>query len=236
MRKVWLNMFRPDSFKAAGEAHTIKSSDVEVSFKENCHTRRHKEKDLVLMERKGSTHMLEKTDPIQRDLVMDMKAKSLSIDPEPEGLKTLKCIGVSKGTSNDIGYGFVYRFLEEIASDLTTLLQCLVQAKESKGRQLLGNKFRLTFALADFLKEFHTIEWLHENFNSHNVLSFKPSTYGEAGDLPIGNELWRPSVVGLHKSRPGGSIWQTDGPAVDDSFQDYQHPDYAVIGALPTII
>jgi serine/threonine protein kinase len=231
MRKVRLNMLRPDSFKAAEKAHIIKSSDVEVVSKENCHTLgRHKGKELVLVEQMGSTRMLEKMDPLQRDLVMDLKAKSLSIDPKPEGLKTLKCIGILGGTSDDIGYGFVYRYPEGIESDPTTLLQCLVRAKDSKGRPLLGDKFQLAFALADFLKEFHTIGWLHENFNSHNVLLFKLSARGEASDLPIGNELWRPYVVGLHKSRPDGSFWQTDGPAVDDNLQDYQHPDYAGTG------
>ncbi len=229
MRKIRLDMLRPDSFRSAEKAHTIQSSDIEFFSKGNYHTfGLHQGKEPVLVEGIRYTSALEKMDPLQRDLVMDLKAKSLSVDPKPQGLRTLKCMGVLKGIGDKAEYGFVYRYPEGIESDPTTLLQQLVKAKNSKDRPLLDDKFYLAFALADFLKEFHTIGWLHENFNSHNVLLFKPP--GEASD-PLGsNELRRPYVVGLHKSRPDGSFWQTDGPSADVHLQDYQHPDYASIG------
>lgn len=52
-------------------------------------------------------------------------------------------------------------------------------------------------------------------------------------DRPLPSEiLGQPYVVGLHKSRPDGAAWQTEGPVLsgDRGLQDYQHPDYARTG------
>ncbi len=73
----------------------VKSNDIEVVSKENDHTLGiDQSKEPILVERIRYTSALEKMDPLQRDLVMVLKVKSLSIDPKPKGLRTLKCMGV----------------------------------------------------------------------------------------------------------------------------------------------
>lgn len=231
MRKIRLEMLQPDSLEGAAEACSITLSDVKFSSKEGCHEfGRYQEKEPVLVERVRFTPASEKVNPVQMKLVIGLKAKSLGTDPKPKGLRTMHCMGAFEEFGDEAGYGFVYQYPEGAGSDPITLLQRLEhEEKNPKDHPLLGDKFQLAYALADFLKEFHTIGWLHENFNSHNVLFFKSSN-SETSDGRVSNELQQSYVVGLQKSRPDGSFWQTLGPAIDDHLQDYQHPEYAGTG------
>ena len=166
----------------------------------------------------------------QRTIVMGLKAQSFGLESKLPSLRTLDCIGAFPKTGERIGYGFVYRLpvpkLEaEITTSTTTLLQLLAQSytnpRQHQHRPLLGDKFRLASMLASFLREFHTIGWLHENFNSNNILFFHVRKMNESNRLPLD----QPYIVGLHKSRPGGNAWHTEGPT-GAKFQDYQHPEY----------
>ncbi|KAK5634957.1 hypothetical protein RRF57_010669 [Xylaria bambusicola] len=234
MRKVRLEMLQPDSFETANELCNIALSDVELTSSRGGHAiGRYKDSVPILIERMRYTPGWKNVHREQRKLVIGLKAKSLGVEPKPSGLKIMNCIGVFEEDGDLAGYGFVYRFPEGKNSEPTTLFECLAQGyKRPESLPLLGNKFQLAFALADFFKEFHTIGWLHESFNPHNVLFFASTTNKDAEDLIIDDELRRPYVVGLHKSRPDGSFWQTDGPAPDEdeSLQDYQHPEYASTG------
>ncbi|RYP38834.1 hypothetical protein DL768_010752 [Monosporascus sp. mg162] len=226
MRKIRLKMLQPDSFEGAAEACIIALSDVKSTSNDGRHELgRYKDNVPILVERMRRTPAWDKVHPEQRKLVVGLKAKSLSVAPKPSSLKTLHCIGAFEEIGDNAGYGFVYRYPEGKESDPTTLLQRLVEGRKPETHPFLGDKFQLAFALADFLKEFHTIGWLHENFNSHNVLFWESPTNNDGSGLIISHELRQPYVVGLHKSRPDGSFWQTDGPG--KNFEDYQHPEYA---------
>ena len=166
----------------------------------------------------------------QRTIVMGLKAQSFGLKPKPPSLRTLDCIGTFQNTGKKIGYGFVYRLPvskldAEIAASTTTLLQFFAQSytnpRQHQHRPLLDDKFRLASMLASFLREFHTIGWLHENFNPNNILFFQSQKPDESNHLPLD----QPYIVGLHKSRPGGNAWHTEGPS-GAKFQDYQHPEY----------
>lgn len=173
-------------------------------------------------------HQLQVT-PEQRTLLMSLRAQSFGISERPQGLRTLDCVGIFEQREVNFGYGFVYRLPAGVHAKPTSLHKLLDQdsgrQSQPKPQPLLGDKFKLAASLANFLKEFHTIGWLHENFNSHNILFFTR----EARELPLPNELHEPYFIGLHKSRPDGSLWQTDGPDVDAA-SDYHHPDYASSG------
>ncbi|RYP70031.1 hypothetical protein DL771_005722 [Monosporascus sp. 5C6A] len=227
MRKIRLEMLQPDSFEGAAEACIIALNDIECTSNDGRHVLgRYKDSVPILVERMRHTPAWDNVHPEQRKLVVGLKAKSLSVAPKPSSLRTLECIGAFEEDGDNAGYGFVYRYPEGKESDPTTLLQRLVEGKRNlETHPFLGDKFQLAFALADFLKEFHTIGWLHENFNSHNVLFWESPTNNDANELTISHELRKPYVVGLHKSRPDGSFWQTDGPVPDEDLQDYQHPE-----------
>ena len=166
----------------------------------------------------------------QRTIVMGLKAQSFGLESKPPNLRTLDCIGAFQDTGKRTGYGFVYRLpvpkLEaQIAASTTTLLQLFAQSytnpRQHQHRPLLGDKFRLASMLASFLREFHTIGWLHENFHSNNILFFHIKKMDESNHIPLD----QPYIIGLHKSRPGGNAWHTEGPS-GAKFQDYQHPEY----------
>ncbi|KAI9163837.1 hypothetical protein HJFPF1_05465 [Paramyrothecium foliicola] len=208
VRKLRLDILQPDSLEDVSEFHMITPSNVKLKPTKKGHHALglYQDRFPVLVEWMWFTDAANHAAPLQRSLVN----------------------GTSRGKA---GFGFVYQYPDGAVSHPTTVLQYLAQGDNNLEHQPLpGDKFKLAFALADFLKGFHTIGWLHENLNSHNILFFKPVP-------PSGNdrstkditlcELGQPLLVGLHKSKPDGDFWQTDGPADDDILQNYQHPDCA---------
>ncbi|KAK8112870.1 protein kinase domain-containing protein [Apiospora sp. TS-2023a] len=237
MKKLRLHMLRPlhpNSLKETAEACTISLNDLEFVRNDGYHTTGlYKNNIHVVIEDMRHKPRWDDVDANQRRLVVNLKAQSLGVEPAPKGMRTLKCIGAFEEEGEKANYGLVYSYPKGRQSSPVTLLQHLNfvynkrrDKNHHRWQPILGEKFQLAFSLADFLKEFHTLGWLHENFNSHNILFFRPGDEYESGDYSIGNELREPFVVGLHKSRPDGSFWQTDGPTADQSLQDYQHPDY----------
>ncbi|CAH0027380.1 unnamed protein product [Clonostachys rhizophaga] len=213
MKKFSLAALHPETFESRHETRMILAKDI---------TQRHEACGHLVGLHQGKEHVVvEKLEPSkgglnqkQGQVVLDLKAKSLSFAPKTDAFGALDCIGCLDRKGTDLeNYGLVYRFPAWAVSDPSTLLQLLLSTKHQPP---LEEKFKLAFALANFLKEFHTVGWLHENFNAHNVLLFSSGT---------AYEWQKPCIVGLHKARPDGSFWQTDGPR-DSNLQDYQHPSY----------
>lgn len=89
----------------------------------------------------------------------------------------------------------------------------------TKGAQRLpslGDRFRLAAALAIGFLELHTVEWLHKNFNSQNVLLFRSSD----GAIVFS----KPFIVGFDFARPDKrgevSLSMRASP-----FDLYRHPE-----------
>lgn len=223
MKKIRLDMLQPDSLEGIQKVRQILQRDVHLASSENGHCFGQYQDTPVLVEWLLQIPVNKYVHPDQRDLVISLKANSLNHSSKPDGLKTLNCVGVIKPGDSNGRYGLVYKYPDGAKSPPSTLLRLLMgQWKKPYEQPTLGSKFRLAFALADFVKEYHTIGWLHERFNSHNILFFNssPVTNGDSEAIST------PYIVGLHKSRPDGSFWQTDGPEPDTSLEDYQHPDY----------
>lgn len=180
----------------------------------------------------------EKVSPLQRSLIMSYKVEGFNVNPKPQDLRLLECVGFFEMNGNRKGYGFVYRVPQpepgiRSPGTPTTLLQLLVQSAKHAlkdkhfNQPLLGEKYRLAYKLAGFLKEFHTLGWLHENFHSNNIIFFN-GLDDAPSIIPARSEiLQEPYVIGLRKSRPGSNSWNTEGPASDTDFLSYRHPDYA---------
>lgn len=141
------------------------------------------------------------------------------------------------------GFGFVYQMprptltAEDRSVPLVTLNSLLRRSSTSVGdggsdpnlkQPLLGDKYRLAFALADFVLDFHTIGWLHENLHPNNVVFFESLPEGRGINSGNSKIITDPHILGLHKSRPGGERWHTQGPVQESNFPDHAHPDYAV--------
>ena len=177
----------------------------------------------------------------ERTIVMGLRAQCFNAKPKPLDLRILDCVGVFESTDEEIGYGFVYQIpypmsKTENAGEIPvhSLLQILKNSYSNPRKQwlrpLLQDKFLLSSMVCKFLVELHSIGWLHENINSHNILLFGELTDSRAKTHLPSELLRKPYIVGLHKSRPGGKAWHTDGPGSGAVLQDYQHPDYASMG------
>ena len=233
MKMISLEMLQPDSFEASAKEWAISLNDLEIKSSKSPHQIGHyRETTPVLIEQERHTPALGGINPVQQQLVTSLKAKGFGIEPKPNGLIILRCIGAIVDDRDKATYGLIYEIPMGVKPSPKTLLQYLDQGEsDPKNQPALGEKFRLAFALADFLQQFHTIGWVHENFNPHNVLFFTASQREQDVDrAPSSTTIHRPYVVGLHKSRPYGGFWQTNGPNPNDNFHDYQHPEYSATG------
>lgn len=229
MKKIRLAMLEPQSSSLADSdtgALLMDARDVLATSTASYTIGKLKKDNMpILVEWMWYSLRWDQVSPEQRSLVMRLRAQSFGLEKRPATLKTLDCIGLFEEKAPRLGYGFVYRIPPGVQSTPTRLVDLFDQKSgDQKPQPLLGDKFKLALAIGDFLKQFHSIGWLHENFIPHNILFFTRDTY----DLPSSDEIRHPYFVGLHKSRPDGS-WQTDGPA-SDVISDYYHPDYASSG------
>ncbi|GAB1317158.1 Protein kinase domain-containing protein [Madurella fahalii] len=199
----------------------------------------YRQSTAVLVERMRYSQGWEQVSPVQRAVVLSLKAQSFSSTTKPEGMRLLECLGFFEETDGDApGYGFVYRLpspplTASTVAQPTSLHKLLVgSANRSRvdphcNQPLLEDKLHLAYALASCLHSFHATGWVHENFNSNFVVFFTSPAGRERGIDPASSGMLRePYIVGLHKSRPAGDLWHTEGPAHEDPFLCYLHPEY----------
>lgn len=229
MKKIGLNMkSNPTNMP---EGFLVLENDVQRRLLEHhCHEFALFKGVHVLIEWMNYSPGWEHVSPEQRTIVMSLKAQGFSKKTKPAGMKTLDCIGTFENTGDTAGYAFLYRIPisdpeVDISSSTATLLQLV---EDGNCQPLLGDKLRLASALAQFIGDFHSVGWLHKNFNSNNILFFdiKDRKQGSSSILTT-QVLERPYVVGFHESRLGGKSWHTAGPANSADFEEYQHPEYA---------
>ncbi|KAF2133871.1 kinase-like protein [Dothidotthia symphoricarpi CBS 119687] len=170
---------------------------------------------------------------VQRLMVMELKARGFSIDPEPTGLRMLKCLGFVEEAGNQgrrHGYGFLYKLPEQVEGYCfvppVTLKQLLSLGMDrqlgSESQAPLRGKFLLAHSLALFFEKFYTVGCVHETFSSKNVIFAHTSL-----EMFASTNTWsQPYVVGFQKSRPDGESWATEGPPDETDFSEYEHPEY----------
>lgn len=186
----------------------------------------------VLIERMKYSTGWERVPPGERAYIMSLKAQGFSERTRPAGMRTLTCVGAFEyNNGEEAGYGFLYRIpLREPTKDITSSTATLLQLIEKKCQPILSDKLRLAYVLAQFLQDFHSIEWLHKNFNSNNILFFNVEKKAlETGAILSPKDIERPYIVGFHDSRLGGENSFTTARS-DSPYQDYQHPEYAKSG------
>ncbi|KAJ4424693.1 hypothetical protein N0V82_000621 [Gnomoniopsis sp. IMI 355080] len=236
MRMIRLAVLSPEALDAesyqlnsTAETQTLTQADVMISEgQSNSYSVGKLECDgsPVLVEWMWYAMSWYKVAPEQRSLLMSLKAQSFGMPQKPDDLRTLDCVGIFEQNDDKFGYGFVYRIPPDMEPEPLSLFRLLDQdPRQPRPQPFLGDKFKMAASIGEFLKQFHTVGWLHENFNSRNIIFFAR----EPRELPLPDELRKPYFVGLYKSRPDGSLWQTDGPD-GGAESDYQHPDYASSG------
>ena len=193
---------------------------------------------LVLVEWMYYSAAWEAIPPHERTIVMSMKAQGFGSKIKSPGIRTLDCLGTFESVGQKKGYGFVYRIPAaepgtKSISSITTLLQLLEHEHTDRAKAQyspnLSERFRLASMLAGFLEDFHCIGWLHEDFNSNNVL-FSSRVEDNENDKNLSQTLERPYIIGLNRSRPDGQAWHTQGSWNGENLQNYQHPEYGSTG------
>jgi serine/threonine protein kinase len=171
----------------------------------------------------------------ERHCVMQRRAQGFSQEPKPAPLCLLKCLGFvdeRRREYGEEGYSFLYELPSEVNNakfrgmvSLAAILNRTASAAAEKPK--LRDKFRLAYALASFVREFHLLGCLHETFCARNVVFPRDPL-----DSLENDDAWdQHYVIGLQKSRPEGQNWSTEGPA-EISLQEEQekHPDYEAKG------
>lgn len=137
-----------------------------------------------------------------------------------QGFRTLQCIGIvrqdiTRGNKRITQYGFVNEFPshgDKLVHDFQSLSSAI--ASKTETRPTLGERFRLTLALAETLFNFHSVDWLHKSIRSDNILLFR-------GTKSL--KFSEPYLVGFEFSRAEADQSTTDN---DDSLVNnlYRHP------------
>ncbi|RYO75494.1 hypothetical protein DL764_010377 [Monosporascus ibericus] len=150
---------------------------------------------------------------------------------KPASFRTLTCIGFYHEPER-AAFGMVFEFPALVAGRGSVKPTDLRQqiASTVKKRDLypdLDDRYRLAWALAASLLEFHTVGWMHKSLNSSNIVFFPE----ESGDSDADSQRHRsqlirePFLVGLNHSRPDDPTEFTTG-AAESELRHYQHPTY----------
>jgi hypothetical protein len=136
----------------------------------------------------------------------------------------LHCSGYYHDESRQ-AFGILFNIPRSISteSDLvqpTTLHQLLADtAHNMKLWPDLDDRFRLAFALAKSVLEFHMIGWLHKSLTALNV-AFFPKNRASRDE-----QVKEPYIIGFNYSRPDDPSAFTEG-IISSGAIGYQHPRY----------
>ncbi|KAF2761896.1 hypothetical protein EJ05DRAFT_188374 [Pseudovirgaria hyperparasitica] len=170
------------------------------------------------MELDSRLHLYQRVDNLSR-----MLHSCSSRHPD---LHTLDCLGYVEDTKSH-RYGVVHNGPQlELAQNagnvppFQNLYALLGDNDKDKRTPDLDVRIKLAHTLAIALWSFHSLDWLHKSFSSHNVLFF-------TGNMPSGaqhHDLRHPYVVGFDSSRPDGLAEMTADPIYSEGQDIYRHP------------
>ncbi|KAJ9647922.1 hypothetical protein H2201_001288 [Coniosporium apollinis] len=124
-------------------------------------------------------------------------------------------------------YGIIYLGPSQSSAGPSTMppFHTLSAAIENQGKRTpdLEARFSLARTLAIALWSFHSLDWLHKSFCSHNILFFSSSS--DTSPRSEHHDLSAPYVVGFDSSRPDGLAEMTADPRFAHGEDLYRHPD-----------
>ena len=89
------------------------------------------------------------------------------------------------------------------------------------GGPTLNQRFEIARTITSCILYCHSLHWLHERLNSHNVVFFLSSS------ASVTEPRSRPFIIGFNHSRQDKMNEFTHGPPSDPALIRYLHPDYA---------
>lgn len=125
--------------------------------------------------------------------------------------------------------GYVFGIPEgDNVSDLGNMqpitLRALIKATKDKP-PLLGERFRLAFALASAFGLFHATGWLHKGFQAENIIFFysEQGSFAKTGNAGI--RVKDPYIKGFQYSRPHGEVSTSYKRQGNPESDYYFHPN-----------
>jgi hypothetical protein len=154
-------------------------------------------------------------------------AQLLIVGSKSPKLRILDCVGYFQDSQKSrfgILFELPFGFWTE-APNKGELPQVVTLAKAicSKTRPTLADRFHLAKTLATSMLEFHLMNWLHKNFNAHNVIFFLPR------DSAVKNvDIRSPYVGSFGLARPDHHFIESELVSSSRSALDfaYHHPEY----------
>ncbi|KAI1085135.1 hypothetical protein F5B20DRAFT_131458 [Whalleya microplaca] len=92
-----------------------------------------------------------------------------------------------------------------------------MKTMKASARPTLDKRLRTAFLLATALQKWHSVGWLHQGINSHNIIFFEVD--GQAGF-----DYNNPFLYGFEFARPDSDP-SIGKPLDDDAFNIYRHPN-----------
>ncbi|GAW19539.1 hypothetical protein ANO14919_090270 [Xylariales sp. No.14919] len=138
--------------------------------------------------------------------------------PKSMGFRALKCL---KWENRTLENKFVLYF--EVPNGYTSgedsyqTLHSIIRTAKSSMRPSMDNRMAIALGIATAVQKWHSVGWVHQGINSHNILFFRSRSTGQLDYL-------HPFLHGFDFSRPdcGPSI----GVAMDDlALNLYRHPN-----------
>ena len=147
----------------------------------------------------------------------------------------LKCLGfvdeVGREDGRD-GYSFIYKLPADVDLERFTGMISLSDILKDTTKKTylipdMQERYQLAFSLASFISELHRSNYMHENFNTRNIVFAKIPISGSLGLSDDCSSWSKFYVIGLQKSRPEGQKWDTEGPVDTSKSRELEeHPEY----------
>lgn len=132
----------------------------------------------------------------------------------PSGFRSPRCLGYCR--SEIPGHGCNFGLVFQAPSCRLTNLTSLRDILGERPKPSLSIRISLSSLLAECLRTFHSVDWLHKGFRSENVLFLS--------DHADGLDFLVPYVTGFELSRPNEDIEMTIQPKKDLLRDLYRHP------------
>lgn len=166
--------------------------------------------------------------PISQEMLVRVEAIAniLSDASKPDDFRVLHCSGYFHDP-NKYAFGLVYDFPasssdagRQHSSKMRSLKDVISITKDFRARPPLEDRFKLAYALAVSILEFHKVGWMHKSISAYNVVFFH-----QPDPKPI-DWLLNPRIIGFNHSRPDEPQAFTEGPPLPSKYQRYHHPRY----------
>ena len=146
--------------------------------------------------------------------------KLLNQDLRPLNLSILHCVGYLNQGKSLTGYAFRLPGYAKDTPMHRTLFDLVSEERDPRDLPDLGDRFALAKALVNTIVEIHSINWLHKNISTKNIIFWSRDSADDE------SSIIHPYLMGFDVSRPNQPFEVSERPTQRIDDDHYRHPDY----------